>query len=208
MAPKRLSTGENLFDFFHAQVDTACDVTGTEMSQEGVYYLAQLLADRGRVPAANRPDTLVDLHIEACLGDPAGSVRAWRHLGDEALYTVGFFRRSIQRRNLDPAYFRDMGAGAYRRLARMLGAPRGTVIGGGRGMDDIFEELAACFDACADVLQEVRSTSRTDAADESDSAVLALYEEWLATGSRSAARRLQELGVLPLRPPGTDKGIC
>ena len=64
MAPKRLSTGENLFDFFHAQVDTACDVTGTEMSQEGVYYLAQLLADRGRVPAANRPDTLVELHIE------------------------------------------------------------------------------------------------------------------------------------------------
>ena len=208
MGSHGLSTADNLFDFFHEQVDTALDTTGADVSEEGVFYLAQLLTERGRVPAANRPETLVELQMEATFGERAGSVRAWRELGDQALYTVGFFRRSIHRRNLDPAYYSDMGAGAYQRLARMLRAPRGMVIGGGRGMDDIFAELAACFDACAEVLQEVRSTSRAQVEDASDGAVLALYEEWLETGSRAAAQRLQALGVLPMRPGGEDPGAC
>jgi len=208
MGSSRLSTEDNLFDFFHGQVDTAIDATGASVSEEGSFYLAQLLTERGRMPAANRPDTLVEFQLEATLEGAGGSIRAWRELGDEALYTVGFFRQSLERKCLDPDYYCLMGAGAYRHLARMLRAPGGSVVGGGRGMDDIFAELAACFDACARVLQEVRNTSRADAADPSDAAVLALYEEWLATGSPGAARRLQAVGVLPARPTGRDDGTC
>jgi len=206
MGSSRLSTEDNLFDFFHAQVGTAIDSTGARVSEEGGFYLAQLLTERGRMPAANRPDTLVELQLEARSGGAGSSIRTWRELGDVALYTVGFFRQSLERKRLDPDYFRHMGAGAYRRLARMLRAPGGSVVGGGRGMDEVFAELAACFDACAQVLHEVRSTSQADAADPSDAAVLALYEEWLATGSPGAARRLQALGVLPARPTDPDDG--
>lgn len=208
MGSPALSTADNLFDFFHEQVDTALDSTGADVSEDGGYYLAQLLTDRGRMPAANRPDTLVALQMEATFGQRAGSITAWRELGDAALLTMGFFRGSIRRRNLAPTYYSEMGAGAYQRLARMLRAPRGQVVGGGRGMDDIFAELADCFDACAEVLQEVRATSRAQVQDASDAAVLALYEEWRATGSRAAAARLQALGVLPLGAAGDEGGSC
>jgi hippurate hydrolase len=67
-------------------------------------------------------------------------------------------------------------------------------------MDAIFGELGRCFRLCSDLLQEVRSSVRAQTDDASDAAVLALYEEWLATGSRAAAERLKALGVVPLRP--------
>lgn len=208
MGSNALSTADNLFDFFHEQVDSAMGVTGADVSEEGGYYLAQLLTERGRMTAANQPDTLVALQMEATFGERTGSITAWRELGDQALLTMGFFPGSIKRRNLDPTYYSDMGAGAYQRLARLLRAPRGVVVGGGRGMDDIFAELADCFDACADVLREVRSTSRAQVQDESDAAVLALYEEWRATGSRAAAARLRSLGVLSMPDEGEDGGGC
>ncbi|MEC8423059.1 MAG: hypothetical protein VX000_04735, partial [Myxococcota bacterium] len=116
MGSHGLSTTDNLFDFFHEQVDTALDMTGADVSEEGVYYLVQLLADRSRMPAANRPDTLVALQMQATFGERTGAIKAWRELGDQALYTVGFFRSSITRRNLDPRYYADMGSGAYQRL--------------------------------------------------------------------------------------------
>lgn len=206
MAQNALSTADNLFDFFREQVDTAVESTGTGVSDEGVYYLAHLLTERGHMQAANRPDTLVELHLQAATGDRAQALTRWRELGDKALYTVGFFRGSIEQKRLDPEYYVEMGAAAYHRLSRMLEGPRGCVVGGGRGMDDIFHELAACFEACSEVLREVKQQVRAETPDTSDAAVLALYEEWLATGSRHAAARLRALGVVPMGPGALEPG--
>ena len=52
-----------------------------------------------------------------------------------------------------------------------------------------------------EVEQEVRSRPDDTTAALSDADVLALYERWLATGSRAAARRLAALGMLPARGP-------
>jgi hypothetical protein len=204
MADNALSTTDNLFDFFRQQVDSANASTGTGVSDEGVYYLANLLTERGHMPAANRPDTLVELHLQAATGDRSQALQRWRELGDQALYTVGFFRGSIERKRLDPEYYVEMGASAYHRLSRMLEGPRGAQVGGGRGMDDIFGELAACFEACGEVLREVKQQVRAETSDTSDAAVLALYEEWLTTGSRHAAARLRALGVVPMGPGGRE----
>ena len=40
---RNLCTAENLFDFFHAQVDAAVSRTGNGVSEDGVYYLSILL---------------------------------------------------------------------------------------------------------------------------------------------------------------------
>ena len=112
MTVRGLSTADNLFDFFHEQVDHAVDSTGTAVSEEGVYYLAQLLADRGHSPTQGHPDTLVELQIEASSGERTGATSAWRELGDRALYTLGFFRRSIRRKSIDANYYHQMGASA------------------------------------------------------------------------------------------------
>ena len=50
-----LVTSPNLFDFFHAEVGRAVEERGTVVSREGVWYLTNLLVEKGHVEAANAP---------------------------------------------------------------------------------------------------------------------------------------------------------
>ena len=195
-----LSRDANLFDFFHQHVGTAIENYSSEFSEESVYYLSNLLVERSRRSNLEcEADTLVELRLLASCGDRSQAIRAYRQLGDIALYMTGFFRRSIERRNVGLNYYLDMGSMAYHRLSQLLGAPDGQIIGEGghKSLDAIFEELARQYRICSEVLQEVRSILRSQSSDTSDRAILALYEEWLETGSAHVARRLNELGICP-----------
>ena len=207
MAQPPLAASPNLFDFFHEHVDCAVSAKGRPVSEEGVYYLSNLLVEQGRSPAQAEPSTLVELQIEAAGSNTVRLVQCLRTMGDKALYTLGFFRNHIRSRNLSPTYYRDMGATAYGRLSRLLSGPRGGAQEGHKSLDVIFAELSSQFDACADVLREVREEIRADGSREDDQAILALYEEWLATGNAAAAERLRQCGVL-LIAPGGDPRPC
>ena len=200
MSQGAIAKADNLFDFFHASVGDAASRTRSDMSEEGLLYLAQLLVERGRSqPEREAPDTLAELYAAAWRGPPAERLWSWRELADRALYVTGFFRKSLTRRAVGPRYYMEMGAAAYRRLARTLGTPRG----GGRGLDEIWGELGERFEDASDLLSEVHDD--LEAAEvHSDSDVLRLYESWLTTGSARLYARLLELGVLAGRPPGEE----
>lgn len=189
-----LETGTNLFDFFHAHVDEAARARGA-VSQEGVYYLSNLLVERGRAPEAPGKDTLVELQLEALHASRPKAVMVWRELGDMALYVAGFFRGSLERRSVSPDYYEHMGAAAYGRLSSLLESPRGQVVGGGRGIDAIFAELSHHFALCTGILVEVRRALRAKVAETDDQALIVLYEEWLSTGDAEVARKLRRLGL-------------
>lgn len=194
-----LSTSDNLFDFFLQQVDVAVHASDTEVSEEGVFYLASLLVERGRMRDEETEETLAELHISARNSPPGEAIRAWRELGDSALYVTGFFRGSLRRKPVGLDYYLEMGSGAYHRLASILRTPTrlvGGPIGGHKAMDAIFEELSVAFGACSEVLQEVRSNIRAEADADTSTAILELYEAWLETGSPQVARRLRALGVV------------
>ncbi len=198
-----LVTSPNLFDFFHAEVGRAVEERGTVVSREGVWYLTNLLVEKGHVEAANAPHTLVERRLAAQSANRAEAVTAWRELGDEALYTSGFFRGHVERQQVGLDYYRVMGASAYERVSRLLRSLSGAAAADGpsgtRSLDAVFSELADCFDAASEVLHDVRDAVRAQSDDTSDAGVLRLYEEWQQTGSRRAADRLRELGVLPIR---------
>ena len=207
MSIARLSQGGNLFDFFHRYVGTVAAECSSEFSEEIVFYLSNLLVEHSRRPTVEKEaDTLVELRLRASNGDRSQSIRAYRQLGDVALYKTGFFRRSIERRNVGLDYYLDMGSMAYHRLSQMLGAPEGQIIGdrGHKSLDAIFDELARQYRMCSEILREVRSMLRSQSSDTSDRAILALYEEWLETGSSHVARRLNELGIFPAVVDGVD----
>ena len=196
-----IAAADNLFDFFHQEVDAAKSHRRAPVSEEGVYYLTNLLVERSRAEAEPPANTLVELQIQAAQASGPAAVTALRELGDKALYTSGFFRSSIaHHRAVSLDYYMEMGASAYQRLARALHSRAPADPSGHKPMDAIFGELGRCFRLCSDLLQEVRFSVRAQTDDASDAAVLALYEEWLATGSRAAAERLKALGVVPLRP--------
>jgi hypothetical protein len=188
---QNISTAENLFDFFHEHVDAAASASGAAMSDDGVYYLSNLLVERGRVDDQPHPETLVELAMKARDEGGFRSVSTWRELGDQALYVSGFFRSSLSRRSVNVDYYLSMGASAYGQLAGLLRVP-GT--GTGVGLDAVYMELADSFEACAEVLQDVRDAVRAH----THSDIVRLYEEWVTTGNPRAAERLRELGVVPM----------
>ncbi|MCB9780839.1 MAG: hypothetical protein H6742_19885 [Alphaproteobacteria bacterium] len=196
---------DNLFDFFLDHVEQAVVGNAAPVSEESVWYLTSLLVDRSRPDESEQPDTLVELHLQARTGDRSTAIRAYRHLGDRALYVSGFFRQSLARKLVSRKYYLDMGAAAYDSLAGLLRAAGfggaalvGDGGGGSKGLDGIYDELAHAFESCSEVLGEVCETVREQARGElSDADILALYEEWQATGSPRIANKLARLGLVP-----------
>ena len=110
-----------------------------------------------------------------------------RRVGDTSLFVAGFLGDGFARKLIDVDYYIDMGGAAYGRLSDSV---RGTR--DGRAFGAVFAELAVKFGEFVDVLAEIRDSGKAAAID-----VLRLYELWLRTGSRRAARLLREHGLEP-----------
>lgn len=205
-----LQTDANLFDFFLGHVTEAVEDHAVPVGEDSVWYLTSLLVERAHPTREPRqePATLAELHLQAREGDRSTAIRAYRALGDRALVTAGFFHRSLSRKLVSRQYYLDMGAAAYDTLAGLLraaGFGRAQVVGegAGRGLDAVYDELAQAFEACTEVLDEVREAVRDEVGRAaSDADIVALYEEWLRSGSPRLAARLQALGVVPVRSDG------
>ena len=183
---------DNLFDFFHAKVETATRHRRAQVSQDTVYYLSQLLAEQGKSEdEPGEPRTLVEMRERASNSSFAESVTWWKRMGDSSLVALGFFRENLRRRSVSSEYYSEMGRGAYGTLARMLRSP-------GPDFSDVFGELSERFVECTEVIAEVRD--ETQQTHETD--IVRLYEEWLLTNSPRVAERLRILGVVPVRFDG------
>ncbi|MSP55879.1 MAG: hypothetical protein EXR69_09795 [Myxococcales bacterium] len=184
----------DLFQFFRSRVQEATTHQRACVSEGAQVYLAQLLTEVGHggegddSPGPCRSEeTFAELHVKAALAHPGEAVTLLKRLGDWSLLLTGFFREHLARRRLSREYCARMGGGAYHRLERMFP--------GDDTLAPVFGELAERYDACSEVIAEVRD----EAAGRSDADVLRLYEEWLRTGSPRVAERLKELGVVPGR---------
>jgi hypothetical protein len=174
-----LSAEANLFDWFRGRVETAVAHRSAPVSETAVYYLSALLAEQGRREDEEpREATLVELRQRAADAPFADAVGLWRRLGDQSLMAVGFFREHLERRKLSPTYYGEMGRSAYGALARLLRDPSGET-------PDVFGELADRYEACTEVIAEVRDETRECNATD----IVRLYEEYLATGSPRIAER-------------------
>ncbi|MFT5680670.1 MAG: hypothetical protein ACI8RZ_001576 [Myxococcota bacterium] len=200
-----LSRAESLFDFFHERVDAAVQDKRASVSKEGVFYLTNLLVERGHTENADAAETLVELRLRAQTGDRTCAIQSYRELGDRALYRSGFFRGSLKRSFMSMDYYLHMGAAAYDALSRLLDFGRRPPKTGHKDLSEIYLELADRFTMCSDVLSEVEQEVRTEKSAPTDADVLQLYESWLVSGSPAVARRLRALGVIPGR---SDGEIC
>lgn len=198
-----LAAHDNLFDFFHDEVDAATDATGSEVSEEGVFYLTNLLVEQSRTPPRKGPATLAELHIRAAHAPRATQIQSYRTLGDRALYVTGFFPESLSRKTVRVSYYEDMGRAAYDRLASLLGRNPSPDQTGHKGLGEIFAELSDSFHTCIEVLREVHDAmqARTEKKP-SEPELLALYEQWLSTGNKRALRTLQRHGLVPSNASG------
>lgn len=176
----------NLFDYFHERVETAKQELAVDLSGETSLYLASMLTERARTDRPGPPEeTLAELHAAAAHAPPAKQVRAYRELGDRALYLVGYFKESVARKSVGVSYYSDMGSAAYRRVDDVIKQWFADAFG------PVFRELSDSFSNCVELLGHIRSYQ-----DEQPDVLSRLFEEWQRTGSEDSASRLRRLGVL------------
>lgn len=179
----------DLFEFFLERVQHAAERQGRPVTEQAIFYLSHVLAENGD-PEEIPESTLAELRARAATAPRAEAVTLWKRVGDHSLMVTGYFREQLERRHVSRAYCAAMGSAAYGVLAASLAGPAGG--------HELYAELAARWDRCADVIAEVRD----ETLERRDTDLVKLYEEWLATGSPRVAERLRQLGLVPTRTRG------
>jgi len=175
-----LVRSESPAEYFKELVETAVEHQHLAVRDSTSFYLVNLLT--GFVHH-DRPSSIEEpLGIRFARALQAGGSRqrdGLREVGDLSLFISGFFADSLTRAYVDIDYYIQLGENAYASLACCE-----------RALGDVFDELAAKFTGCVEVLTEVSEpsalTSNTD--------VLRLYERWMRTRSRRSEELLAEKG--------------
>jgi len=181
-----MELNQSLESFFRDEVERACQAEGVQADGLTALYLVHLLGAYAAQPIEDRP---LALRMLEAVGLPDHQRRAQlREVGDTSLFLSGFWSDSLGSRLVDVDYYVALGGSAYRELASAGGLP------GDAGKGRVFADLATNFVRFVEVLMTIsRRTVRT----RTDGDVVRLYERWLRTKSRWAARRLAEAGVIP-----------
>ena len=193
---ERLVHSETPMEYFKDVVTRVMARQGFESDEHSSYYLVQLLdkyviVDRPQMEAnVSEDETLAEMLCRALRYDGRRRFELMKLTGDVALFASGFFSDYLVRRQIDLEYYTRVGGYAYSRAAVL--SPQ--------SMSSVFEELSANFNRFVDVLNEVSEESTMS----DPASVLALYERWLATGSKRSEARLRDEGIL-LSP--TDKRV-
>ena len=189
----RVHAVTSLQEFFKDSVAEAMAKQGVAADDHTAYYVVNLLTlfarydalyERAKPGPGLQPIAVL---LAAAADSPDRETRnaMLRRAGDTSLFVAGFLGDGFARKLIDVDYYIDMGGAAYGRLSDDV---RGTR--DGRAFGAVFAELATKFRDFVDVLAEIRDSGRAAAID-----VLRLYEIWLRTGSKRAARLLREHGL-------------
>jgi hypothetical protein len=191
----RVHAVASLQEFFKDSVATAMAKQGVAADDHTAYYVVNLLTlfarqetlyDRGKPGPGLQPLALL---LAAAAESPHREARneLLRRVGDTSLFVAGFLGDGFARKLIDVDYYIDMGGAAYGRLSDNVRGTREE-----RAFGTVFGELAEKFRDFVDVLADIRDSGKAAAID-----ILRLYEVWLRTGSRRAARLLREHGLQP-----------
>jgi len=191
----RVHAVASLQEFFKDSVATAMAKHGVAADDHTAYYVVNLLTlfaryetlyEQGKPGPGLQPLALLLAEAAECSNREVRNALL-RRVGDTSLFVAGFLGDGFARKLIDVDYYIDMGGAAYGHLSDNV---RGT--SQGRAFGTVFAELAQKFGEFVDVLAEIRDSGKAAAID-----VLRLYEVWLRTGSRRAARLLREQGLEP-----------
>jgi hypothetical protein len=190
----RIRPVKNLREYFMRSVAASMQRNDVEVDEHTSCYVVDLLTLYARSEALFedgengpelRPVALV--LADAVGGSREEKHRALRRVGDQSLFIAGFLAESLSSRVVDIDYYVGMGGSAYAALSH---ASRNTLRDFALG--PVFAELAENFVEFVDVLTDLRSRATSDEQD-----MLRLYDSWIRTGSRRAARRLRAHGIEP-----------
>lgn len=160
--PKRIPEGHPLRHLFQHLTEASFAQVG-HADPELTVYVTGLLVDfthvdnlyRIRDANGKRLEYLVDFQLESQKGDAVQARETQKHLGDYALFMVGMFPESLQkrRRPIPADYYVAQGKQAYATVSAMDGL---------RPTAALFRKLAANFETCVCALNIEKDWLRDD----------------------------------------------
>lgn len=150
--PAQIPAGHPLQRMFQTLTEASFEQVGMP-DPDLMGYVAGLLLDfthtdslyRVRGADGRRLEYLFDIQLESQRGDAAHVRETQKHLGDYALFTVGLFPESLQRRRraVSPSYYVAQGKRAYATVSEIDSLHPSAAL---------FRKLAACFETCVSAL--------------------------------------------------------
>lgn len=190
----RIRPVKNLREYFMRSVAASMQRNEVEVDEHTSCYVVDLLTLYARSEALFedgedgpqlKPVAL--MLADAMDGSREEKNRALRRVGDQSLFIAGFLAESLKTRSVDIDYYVSMGGAAYATLSSASSnSLRDLALG------PVFAELAENFVEFVDVLTDLRCRTASEEQD-----LLRLYETWIRTGSRRAARLLRSRGIEP-----------
>jgi len=176
---------------WHALVNEAESAADCPLDEDLESYLVFML-----MRFVSKPDVLAGVlaldYLEGMMAPGSERCVRLRDVGDQCLLVSGLFPQRAQRRRVKISYYIELGRGAYRELGESARANIGQ----------IYAQISRYFVELMDVLQAMRTLDQAQVGLQP----LEAYELWQETGSRRAARALQELAggqPVALVEPGT-----
>ena len=127
--------------------------------------------------------TLAELWLKAGAAPASEQKQLLKRLGDSSLFLSGLFSACLRRKIVGQNYYTHMGQSAYQNLSQYTGDK----------WRPAYNELGGHFLSYADVLCVVsEETSIQGGAD-----LLHMYEKFLLSNSKLAARKLNEHNIIP-----------
>jgi hypothetical protein len=189
----RIRPVKNLREYFMRSVAASMQRNDVEVDEHTSCYVVDLLTLYARSEALfedgeSGPELrpLALMLAEAADGSREERNRALRRVGDQSLFIAGFLAESLSTRVVDIDYYVSMGGSAY---AALSSNSRSTLRD--LALGPVFAELAENFVDFVDVITDLRCRESGEAD------ILRLYETWMRTGSRRAARVLRSHGIEP-----------
>lgn len=159
---------------WHRSLREASAVAGRTLDPTLEAYLLMLLLRFTRRPELLRT-IMAREYLESVQQTGRARDQRLRDVGDQCLLLSGLFPGLARRRRVSPAYFVDLGRGAYGELASRLG----------HSAAELYRQLAGGFVALMDVLHALRASQALELL-----SPLEQWELWERSGSHAARAAL------------------
>ncbi len=195
---KQIQEYASIMEFFHAQIKKRLAEQDEALDETTEFYVVQLLASRLRTQEITQEEKqhgwqqtpLAILYAKAfSTTNSATRFQLLKKLGDQSLYTSGFFGDALARDHQLLSYYTSMGQGAYHELSRMSRE---------KAFVRLFTEITEKFSFMVLLLTEISQHLQLS----TDQQVMKLYERWLATKSDKLRQKLLAFGFDPLQAGG------
>jgi hypothetical protein len=180
----RIFIFKNPNDFFNNLIDEAVRLQELKLTDPVRFYLLSLLS--GNLENIQTPyqDTPLAILLHQAVLSPIDEKRnILKFVGDNSLYTAGYFNQSLNKKTINRNYYIGIGEIAFKSLSGVAST---------KTMEELYWELFKSFNDMVKILTEISAKTFSSTSED----IIRLYEIWQNTQSKVIENILLEKGVI------------